>query len=117
MPQTSGRQKSEPGVVHGEGENNMWPGEAQCCVRPRRLARRAGTPVGGRTELMYASCPRNFRMMLPVDTSHRNTWRSPPHEANLQEGSRHQAGAPWAPGGQSPAHSTCRQYRSSPACQ
>lgn len=37
-----------------------------------------------RTVLMYASWPLNLRMMLPVDTSHRNTWRSPPHEANLQ---------------------------------
>lgn len=42
--------------------------------------------AGRRTELMYASWPRNLRMMLPVDTSHRNTWRSPPHEANLPGG-------------------------------
>ena len=53
--------------------------------------RQAGSTAGGLagrlTALMYASCPRNFRMMFPVDTSHRNTWRSPPPEANLQPAS------------------------------
>ena len=35
------------------------------------------------TPFTIASCPRSLRMMLPVETSHRKIWRSPPQDANL----------------------------------
>ena len=64
-----------------------WPQAMQsvlcagCCSR---AADQAGLGDGDLTELTTPSWPRNFRMTRPVLTSHRNTWRSPPHDANLQ---------------------------------
>ena len=44
------------------------------------------TDVMGRTALMAPSCPLNLRIIFPVPTSHKNSCRSPPHEAILYGG-------------------------------